>query len=339
MAEFADILRGLGSALNPQVAQQQAAEQQQQRGMEQQVGMLQLKQKLEDQSPEGQARIEALQNDKQFRLAVAGAGGDIAKIAGAAAQFGKPDLAVSLYNKQEERAARIQQAHDALALKEKELTQRAEDKAADRETRALAQAQLFELKKQGLALQGELARSNQDLKRTQFEMKADDGLRKNVQQLGQALEKANLPEADAVIGNVESVLSKNPKISEFISGPKSTLPDWMVSKEVTDARQAFAKLFNITLKNRSGSAVTNQELERLKGEFGAGAFKKPEQLQEAVDKARNIINKHYASVASGFGPDALNAYNENSRAIGGKVVIEPAQSAAGAWTVTEVKPK
>src|SRR5258706_5815706 len=318
MADLGDTLRNLGSVLNPQVAQQLGQEEQQQNGLQNQVGMLMLHKKLEEASPEYKAKIDALNNEKQFRLAATEAKGDQAKIAAAAVQFGKPELALGLYKSQEDRATRIQLAPDQLEARRQDLETKINDKALDRDQKERYNTMMGELKAQGLAMQKELALSNQELKRMQFSMKADQGLQKNVQQLGGALEKANLPEADSVLGAVEDSLKKNPQIAEYISGPKSILPDMVVGNDIAQGRQAFSKLFNITLKNRSGSAVTNQELDRLKQEFATGAFKTDKQLQGAVEQARNIINKHYASVTAGFGKDALDAYNENIRGFGGR---------------------
>lgn len=337
MADFGDTLRNMGSVLNPQVAQQLGQEEQQQNGLQNQVGMLMLHKKLEEASPEYQAKIEALNNEKQFRLAATEAKGDQAKIAAAAVQFGKPELALSLYKNQEDRAARIQQAHDTLEARRQELELKISDKSLDRDQKERFNTMMGELKAQGLAMQGELAKSNQELKRMQFGMKADEDLKKGVQKLGGALEKANLPEADSVLGAVEDALKKTPKIAEYLSGPKSILPDMVIGNDIAQGKQAFAKLFNITLKNRSGSAVTNQELERLKQEFATGVFKTDKQLQGAVEQARNIINKHYASIASGFGKDALDAYNENIRGFGGRVVLDSAKPNGGGWSVEEVK--
>lgn len=335
MADFGDTLRNMGSVLNPQVAQQLGQEEQQGQGLNNQVGMLMLQKKLQEASPEYQAKIEALNNEKQFRLAAAEAKGDQAKIAAAAVQYGKPELALSLYKNQEDRAARIQLAHDTLEARKQELETKISDKALDRDQKERFNTMMAELKQQGLNLQQQLALSNQELKRMQFGMKADEGLKKQVQQLGGALEKANLPEADAVLGNVEAALKKTPDLASYLSGPKSVLPDMVVGNDIAAGRQAFAKLFNITLKNRSGSAVTSQELDRLKQEFATGAFKTPAQLQKAVDQARDIINKHYSSVTAGFGPDALNAYNENLRGVGGKVTLEVPKGSG--WSVEEVK--
>lgn len=312
MANLGDVLRGYGSVLNPQVMQEVGQEDRAKEAQNNQIGMLLLQKKIQESSPQYQAQLEALNNEKNFRAAAADAGGDPVKIAAAAAQFGKPDLAVSLYNQQEARLQRVQAAKDALDFKRIQLEQQKGNQDA-----------VNELKRQGLALQAQIAQGNQDLKRMQFEQNANNQTVKQTQQLSAALEKANLPEADAVLGNVEDALKKNPNLAEYISGPKSVYPDWSVGTDIAAGRQAFSKLFNITLKNRSGSAVTNQELERLKSEFAAGAFKTPAQLQKAVDQARDIINKHYKSVAAGFTPDTLKAYNENMRGMGGRVVIEP----------------
>ena len=327
MASFGSALRNLGSVLNPQVAQELAAEDREERGVEKQLGMMALQQKIQQQSPEYQAKIQALENEKGFRTAVQGAGGDMTKVAEAAVQFGKPEIAMNLYSQQEQRAARLQQSREAIAARQSELEFRLADKAATREQQALAQAQLVELKKQGLALQGELAKGNQELKKMQFAMNADQKTKAQVRDLQGALEKANLPQADAVLTDVETALETNPKVAEWISGAKSIIPDLAAPQDVRSARQAFQKLFNITLKDRSGAAVTNQELERLKKEFATGAFKDEKQLKDAVEKARGIINTHYASVAGGFGAETLKAYNENIRSVGGKVVLDaPAKS-------------
>lgn len=332
-----DVLRGLGSVLNPSVAQEAAQEDRAKQGQEQQIGMLLLQKRIQEQSPDYQAKLEALNNEKSFRVAAAEAQGDPVKLASAAAQFGKPELAVSLYNQQESRAARLQQAKDALEARRQDLEMKISDRALDRDQKERFNTMMGELKSQGLSMQAELAKSNQELKRMQFGMKADQGLQKSVQQLGGALEKANLPEADAVLGNVEDALKKNPNIAEYISGPKYLLPDMVIGTDIAAGKQAFNKLFNITLKNRSGSAVTNQELERLKSEFAAGAFKTPAQLQKAVGQARDILSKHYASVTAGFGKDALDAYNENIRGFGGRVVLDSSNPSGGGWSVEEVK--
>jgi hypothetical protein len=329
---FGSVLRSLGSVLNPQVAQELGAEDRLQQQQAQQLGMLGIQRQFQladqarqEQSPEYQMKMEVLKNERAFREAVKGAGGDETKIASAAMEFGKPEIAMQIVGKREDRQARLEAKQAEVAFREKELTMRMEDRAATREQTAMYQQGLLVLKQQSAALQAEIAKGNQELKRLQFETRADERTRKDVQQLSVGLEKANLPQADAVLADVESALRKNPKVAESLAGPKAGLADWMLPEDDKFARQAFQKLFNITLKDRSGAAVTNQELERLKSEFATGVFKSPKQLNEAVEKARGIINKHYASVAAGFSPATLKAYNENVRGLGGRVVIEAGQ--------------
>lgn len=170
----------------------------------------------------------------------------------------------------------------------------------------------------------DIQRQGQQLQIGKLEqMQAQQG-NKNVQALGTALERANLPEADAVLRGVEDALNKTPVLAEYLSGPKSALPDITpgLPAGVREGRQAFQKLFNITLKNRSGAAVTIPEFERLKQEFATGVWKTGDQLKEGVRQARDIVSKHYKSVAAGYGPQALEAYNENLRQSGGTPILE-----------------
>lgn len=338
--DLAKGLRAAGGVLSPDAYKANAAEDSDLRTEKRQETLTRLRHTLEQEaqkaSPQYQMQQEALKNEKLFRDEVAGAGGDTAKIAGAAMKYGKPELAVNLINQKEARAAWLQQASDALDMRMVQINQaheanmqRITDSKARADEAARHNKAAEELRKQGLTLQGEIAKGNQELKKLQFTMKADQGLQGNVTKLGAALEKAKLPHADAVLADVEKALEKTPEVAEFISGPKSLLPDLAVKDDVKFARQAFKKLFNITLQDRSGAAVTNQELERLKQEFATGAFKTDKQLSEAVEKARGIINAHYAGVAGAFGPDVLNAYNENIRGVGGRVVLEPKAKTGG----------
>ena len=345
MAQFGSVLRNLGSVLNPQVERELAAQEHQEQGFANQLGMLGIQrqfqlqdqdrqQRLTEASPEYQAKLEALKNEKLFRDEAASAGGDMTKIAGAAVKYGKPDLAVNIFNQQEQRAARLQQSREALEARKQELETRMADKSLDRESRERMAGMMADLKAQGLRLQAENAEVSQRLKLLDLEMKGErvkaDNLRlrdKSVKELGVALEKAGLPITDQVMTHVEKTLhigkdeKKAKELASYISGENAWKPDLTSDQEVRDARQAVHKLFNITLKDRSGAAVTLQELERLKQEFATGIWKRPEQLINGIKKAREIINQHYTSVAAGYGKDALDGYNENIKALGGRPVL------------------
>lgn len=160
----------------------------------------------------------------------------------------------------------------------------------------------------------------------------DVNLGKSVQQLGTAFEKAGLP---SMIPVIETAGQITPEMEVWVSGPRSGVPDMLVrdvgnlkAQDIRQARQDVAKLFNITLKDRSGAAVTNQELERLKKEFGTGMFKAEGQLIGAIKRAREIIEAHYNGIAASFGKPALDAYNQNVEAVGGRP-FRPAGAPAG----------
>lgn len=146
-------------------------------------------------------------------------------------------------------------------------------------------------------------------------------LSKQVTALSKGLEQAKLPQMNAVLKDAEKAIEVA-GVAESVSGLKSKAPDRFFSKEVREGRQALTKLFNIELKDRSGAAVTNQELDRLKDEFGQGVFKTPEQIKNAVSKARDIVNAHYRGIAAGFPKEAQEAYNQNLRDAGGTPVID-----------------
>lgn len=209
----------------------------------------------------------------------------------------------------------------------------AEERAAEQARHNQAQeglnAQLAasnaELRKMGFEIQ----RQGQQLQLARLEQQQTQAQAQNVQQLSTALDRANLPEADAVLRLVEDSLAKVPDLAAYLNGPGSLVPDMAVSDAVKAGRQAFQKLFNITLKNRSGAAVTIPEFERLKAEFATGVFKTPEQIKKGVEQARKIISDHYRGVAAGFDSKVLDTYNANLRATGGTPLLEPRGDGGG----------
>lgn len=94
-----------------------------------------------------------------------------------------------------------------------------------------------------------------------------------------------------------------------------------------DLAAAVGKVFNVTLKDRSGSAVTNSELERLKNEFGQGKYNSEADLVGALQAYKNALNKELKNREAGFRPGVVDTYAERggttSQAI--KKTTEPNQ--------------
>jgi hypothetical protein len=278
-------------------------------------------------NPEAVARKQAAENDQNFRKEWGSLGPEasLSQRATIAARYGKPELSVSLFNQEQTRIERQQARQEALQERARQFDLQMENKNLQLEQRAELTRMADETRRQIALGQQEIARQGQEFRAAQLEFqmkdKADKEVASKTMKLQGALEKANLPEADATLKAAEAALS-NPDMAKYITGPESAKPDWAVPNEAKLARQAFAKVFNITLKNRSGAAVTSQELDRLKQEFGAGVFKSPAQIQGALDQARNVIQKHYISIAAGYGKDALKSYNDFVRGYGGSIVLD-----------------
>lgn len=336
---------GLEQQLPPGLAGYVAAQNQNQQGqlaqLQQAQGMMGL-----------QNAIQQQQKEQGFRQALTALGPNPSQdaLAQVAAQFGSPadvlktqqsslDRKAAMEAKASEAQARLDNAKQQAEMQhEFRMSQlkTTQDRAAEteRHNKALeginaANAQLSQqLKMMGIELQ-----------KSKNEGAAQTQLNKQTQQFSAAVEKSGLTESNAVLQAAEDALKKSPKLASYLAGPLSATPDLAVgslspdmTKEQADdirsGRQAFQKLFNITLKNRSGAAVTNQELDRLKNEFANGTLKTPEQLNAAVGQARNIITQHYRGIMSGFHPDAVKAYNENLKESGGTPVFETGAQAS-----------
>lgn len=344
MAEFGDVLRGLGSVLNPAVMQDVNAERARQQAAQQQIGGVLLQDALQQErekralavqkeSPEYQAKLEALKNEQAFRTGASAldpnAPDYASQMAKLATKHGKPEVAATMFKAQEDRAARLQQSKDINELKKLTLEQNHELTMQRLTGEAERRAETERHNKAMEALQGQNAEMNGmfktmmlDLQKQKLDRLSDEKTKKDVQQLSKVIETAKLNDQNAVLSAAENAV-KNPAVLSAATGLGSMRPDFTLPTEVALGKQAISKLFNIELKNRSGAAVTIPEFERLKDEYGQGLFKKPEQLAGAIKQARALLTKHYQSVAAGFDPSTLKAYNENLAGLGGMPVIEP----------------
>ncbi len=82
----------------------------------------------------------------------------------------------------------------------------------------------------------------------------------------------------------------------------------LLSPEGKALRQQVQALANITLKDRSGAAVTTPEFERFKLEFGTGQLKNEAELLEGLRLARAGIERHKQNLLKGHDADAVRVY-------------------------------
>jgi ABC-type sulfate transport system substrate-binding protein len=84
-----------------------------------------------------------------------------------------------------------------------------------------------------------------------------------------------------------------------------------VSAYSSDARQlsnAMEKLFNVTLKDRSGAAVTSTELERLRSEFSQGKFNTEAEMIDAMKRFKAAAFQALQNKEAAYSPEVVNRY-------------------------------
>jgi len=111
---------------------------------------------------------------------------------------------------------------------------------------------------------------------------------------------------------VSSAMSKSGNLKGFGSG--AFLPDILVGQEGRDLRAVVQKLTNITLKDRSGAAVTTPEFERLKKELGLSLGKTDRDLIQSLVKFREQTNALMGAALGGTDETDLNLYFEKGGA-------------------------
>jgi hypothetical protein len=105
----------------------------------------------------------------------------------------------------------------------------------------------------------------------------------------------------------------------------------------TRARQlksSMARLFNLELKDRSGTAVTPTELLRLKDEFNSGKFNTEPELLKALQDYKYILRNHLKNTEAGFKPEIVDTYKNR----GGITSQDlPEKTAVPTWSDEEEK--
>ena len=109
---------------------------------------------------------------------------------------------------------------------------------------------------------------------------------------------------------LESMLSNIRGAENFKFGEKTTsdLPDIFKGTEGRKNRAVLQKLFNIVLKDRSGAAVTEPELDRLKEEFSSGLFKTDQDYINAFKIYKRILNNTISQAKAAYDPRAFDRW-------------------------------
>lgn len=151
--------------------------------------------------------------------------------------------------------------------------------------------------------------------RTQERTAAGDAKRsadldKRVNQFSATLEKSGVPAFDSVLGDIKATLSKFDGQDVPGLGATGQIPGFLLSDEGKDVRQKIATLRNIVLKDRSGAAVTDQELRRLLEELGTGVFTTDDQFRNAITNIEKRFGAIKQNAVAGVDDDVLHTYKD-----------------------------
>jgi hypothetical protein len=155
------------------------------------------------------------------------------------------------------------------------------------------------LKAQELAQTKQLAADGKNL----------DRVDKKVTAFSAQLDKTNVPQFESLLSDVEADIAKVKDIPGY-GGIMGNLPTYLQSEEGRALRQKIATLRNLTLKDRSGAAVTNQELSRLLEELGTGMLKSDADLKRGLAGVRKNLDAVKQNVVAGVDDATLNEYQQ-----------------------------
>lgn len=152
------------------------------------------------------------------------------------------------------------------------------------------------------------------------QLKEDD---KQVQGLQKAIEGTQ--GLNAALGEVEQLLGGG--LDDFdvkdgsvkLKGKEVDLPGVSIpgigrtsfySGKARNLAGAAARVFNATLKDRSGAAVTTPEMDRLKEEFNAGKFNTEADMIAGLKRYKRLLNDEVSRRAAAFRPEVREQYIE-----------------------------
>ena len=119
--------------------------------------------------------------------------------------------------------------------------------------------------------------------------------------LSKRLTASGAPSAIKLMNDITDKLQiddPNADIAGF--GETGLVPRQLLSKGGKKNRQLVQGFINITLKDRSGAAVTIPEFERFKAELGTGFFETDEQLRNGLKTARDALLREIKTIEAPF---------------------------------------
>lgn len=257
----------------------------------------------------------------------------------------------------ETRQARMQQAKDALDARMTELQLRLNDQALNREQRTQIAQMMDETKRQGLALQAQIASGNQALRALQIEAmkqnqstKESDRQDKSVENLskrlgGDSMLTSLMTSVDRVNSMIEPyTMEKGGKIvpKEDIPGLGygTTIPgaQFVLSEKGKQIRASVQGAANDLLKLYSGGAVTMNEGERRQVEMMASGKFSQQDFLNAWPLITDRLNASLSNIKAGYTPQTVDTYLQRGGvSLDKRKPFKSLGSPTGEWSIKEKK--
>lgn len=199
-------------------------------------------------------------------------------------------------------------------LKERDLAGRSEESATRR--------------KEDMAFRREMAKRSNDVaadsKVEANRIRAQKEDDKQIQGLQKSIEgtqglNAALGEVESLLGSPLDAFSVDKNDNLLKDGKSVDLPGVNIpgigritaySAKARDLSGAAARVFNATLKDRSGAAVTTPEMDRLKEEFNAGKFNTESDLIKGLKRYQRLLKDEVSRRAAAYRPEVREQYIE-----------------------------
>jgi len=231
---------------------------------------------------------------------------------------------------QEQKAAQQAQAMQLAKDKFEQQRQLAADKLEQERLRTEAYREQGLMRKEIAQMQMNAAKAAKndsqaradERQRAGLDQKNDKIIADQVVKLGKDL-GGELPALAGSVKTIEGLLGHNleaydPKTKTFngmkVDAPGKNVPlmgrMYIPGSAGEEFEVAFKGIFNSLLKQRSGAAVTNQELARLRTEFASGAFNTEEEMIGALHRFKKALRKSMQQSEKSYRPEAIERFRD-----------------------------
>ena len=176
----------------------------------------------------------------------------------------------------------------------------------------------YELSKDNAKFQQDQAQQN---RKQRMNENLDKKVTKLSDSLGNSQELVNaLGEVDKALGfkidDYDDATNKLTTTGKKVNLPGFNFPGYgrvsFYSDKAQNLDTAISRIFNIELKDRSGAAVTNPEMQRMREEFAAGKFNTEAQKLAAIKAYKGLLYQQMKNIEAGYNPSVVQEYKGRS---------------------------